>query len=152
MLKFLIYILLPLSLLGVFGVTTPAHAQEATPSVFLTTPDPLASRLPFDPDLGYSDIKSTLPFSRITNVGELLSALLGSLNFIVAALALFGLIFTGIMYITAGGDMDKADKARKNIVWIITGIAIYIGFILMLSIFRNTLIDFLGRLNLGVTQ
>ncbi len=44
-------------------------------------------------------------------------------TFIIIALAAFlGLLWAGIMYITAGGDTAKAEKARKSILWTLLGV------------------------------
>ena len=39
-------------------------------------------------------------------------------------LALIALIYSGIMYMTAGGDEAKAEKAKKNLMWAIIGVLI----------------------------
>lgn len=48
-------------------------------------------------------------------------------NFFLSIIALFGflgLIYGGILYISAGGDAAKAEKAQKNIIWSVTGLII----------------------------
>lgn len=92
----------------------------------------------FNPDLGYNKIVDCLPVSRFDNrsIGSLINSVLSTLNFIIGFLALFGLIVSGIMYITAGGDQAKAEKARHNIVWIIIGIFIYMLALYFLPIIR----------------
>lgn len=42
----------------------------------------------------------------------------------VSVFATFAVIYSGIMYITAGGDTAKSDMAKKNLTWAITGLAI----------------------------
>lgn len=39
-------------------------------------------------------------------------------------LALIALIYSGILYITAGGDQTKAEKAKKNLTWAIIGVLV----------------------------
>lgn len=67
-----------------------------------------------------------LPTPRFTTTGALI---LGIINFLLGfagAFAVFALAYSGIMYITAGGDTSKAENARKNITWAITGIVIVV--------------------------
>lgn len=82
---------------------------------------------PFNPDLGFKELRDGLPHSRFdTDIKKLVAVVLDVMSTILVFLALAGLIISGIMYITASGDEDKAKRARQNIVWIIIGILIYI--------------------------
>ena len=44
---------------------------------------------------------------------------------VVGVLAVGGIIFIGIRYLTSGGDVAKATKARKRLVELVIGIVIY---------------------------
>lgn len=76
-------------------------------------------------DLGYCEIKNALPKSNIESIGAFIATILSWVSWVVGVLAFLGLIVTGIMYITAGGNAEQAEKAQKNIVWIVTGIVIF---------------------------
>lgn len=121
---------------------TSSIEKEATVSSEVVTPDegdqrPSASPAGvFEPDLGYQTIKDCLPTSRLDNINsleELWGAFWTNSNLLVAILALFGIIFSGIMYITAGNNPDRTKTARSSIIGVITGIVIYILAIQLLS-------------------
>ena len=61
---------------------------------------------------------------RITNLGTLISALIGTLLIIAALLAFFFLIFGGIQWITSGGDKTGMEAARNKITHAIVGLVI----------------------------
>ncbi len=63
---------------------------------------------------GFGDIDSTL-----TGILELLFEIGG-------VLAVIAIVYSGIMYITAGGDSAKAGQARKNLTWAVTGLIVMI--------------------------
>jgi hypothetical protein len=46
---------------------------------------------------------------------------------IIAVGAFASLIYSGFVYITAGGDVSKTEKARKNILWAIIGIILAVS-------------------------
>lgn len=61
---------------------------------------------------------------RITDVGQLISALVGTLIIIAALLAFFYLILGGISWITSGGDKAGMEAARNKITHAIVGLII----------------------------
>lgn len=61
---------------------------------------------------------------RITDVGQLISAVVGTLLIIAALLAFFYLILGGIQWITAGGDKTGMEAARNKITHAIVGLII----------------------------
>lgn len=61
---------------------------------------------------------------KITDVGQLISAGVGTLLIIAALLAFFYLIFGGIQWITSGGDKAGMEAARNKITHAIVGLII----------------------------
>lgn len=61
---------------------------------------------------------------KIGDVGQLISALVGTLLIIAALLAFFYLILGGIQWITAGGDKTGMEAARNKITHAIVGLII----------------------------
>lgn len=84
----------------------------------------ISRALAADP-LKASDITG-LPVPRYTNVPELLGGVIEWILGFAGALAALAIIYSGIMYITAGGDAEKALKARKNFLWAVIGIVIIV--------------------------
>jgi len=61
---------------------------------------------------------------KISDVGQLISALVGTLLIIAALLAFFFLILGGIQWITSGGDKAGMEAARNKITHAIVGLII----------------------------
>lgn len=63
-------------------------------------------------------------FYNIENLGQLISAAVGSLLIIAALLAFIFLILGGIQWITSGGDKSGMEAARNKITHAIVGLII----------------------------
>ncbi len=61
---------------------------------------------------------------KINDIGQLISALVGTLLIIAALLAFFFLILGGIQWITSGGDKAGMEAARNKITHAIVGLII----------------------------
>jgi len=61
---------------------------------------------------------------KIGDVGQLISALVGTLLIVAALLAFFYLILGGIQWITSGGDKAGMEAARNKITHAIVGLII----------------------------
>lgn len=61
---------------------------------------------------------------KIGDIGQLISALVGTLLIIAALLAFFYLILGGIQWITSGGDKAGMEAARNKITHAIVGLII----------------------------
>ena len=61
---------------------------------------------------------------KITDLGQLISAAVGTLLIISALLAFVFLILGGIQWITSGGDKGKTEEARNRITAALVGLAI----------------------------
>lgn len=53
---------------------------------------------------------------------------------IIAVGAFASLIYSGFLYITAGGDATKAEKARKNITWAIVGVILAVSSYVLIQL------------------
>lgn len=60
----------------------------------------------------------------VSSIGGLIAMILKNLMFFGGILMVFAVLYTGIMFITAGGDMQKSAKARANLILAITGLII----------------------------
>ncbi len=72
---------------------------------------------------GSLDIKQP-PTIKITDIGKLISALVGTVLIIAALLAFLYLILGGIKWITSGGDKAGMEEARNKITHAIVGLII----------------------------
>lgn len=98
------------------GLTLPAQAQDST-----TTADPLTASelLPSEfgdaTGLGQGDLNET--------IGAIIRAALGFLGVVAVCIILFG----GFKWMTAGGNEERVDEARKLIIAGIIGLAIILS-------------------------
>ncbi|MFH0776520.1 MAG: hypothetical protein V1936_02815 [Patescibacteria group bacterium] len=84
-------------------------------------------------------IPSTETYNGITVNTTIRSAILKWTNFALGFLALIAtviLIYAGFLYVTAAGEKEQADKAKKTIMWVVIGIIV----ILVAYALVNTLI------------
>lgn len=70
---------------------------------------------------------SLTPARTTTTFGTLASSVIKIILWIAAVAAILYLLWSGVMYITAGGDDDKATSARKGIINAIIGIVVVVG-------------------------
>lgn len=130
--------ILLLSAVSVFVVTPiPANAQD----ICATNQTSIELKNTQGFDLGYCEIKNELPKSNITDIGKFLSSLITLTSWVIGILALFGIIITGYMFITAGGDAERAEKAKKNLGWIIIGLIIFMLSLWAPSMLREIIND-----------
>jgi hypothetical protein len=66
----------------------------------------------------------TLTTGNLTGTGGLIDTVLSWVLGLAAAIAVIYLIYGGILYITAGGDAEKATKGRTALINAIIGIVI----------------------------
>ena len=62
---------------------------------------------------------------RNTSIGGVLSTLMNGLLSLVGVLGIIGFVVSGILYLTAAGDEDQIDKAKKAMMYSIIGVIVY---------------------------
>ena len=81
----------------------------------------------------------------ITDVGKLISAVIGLLLFVAVLLAFFFLILGGIQWITSGGDKAGMEAARNKITHAIVGLVIVGAAWAVMILVQNFLgVSFIG--------
>lgn len=70
-------------------------------------------------------------------LSQILPAIIRWALTIIAIGGFLGLVYSGFMFITAGGDPSKAQLAQKNIVWSLTGIALALLSFVIVQIAAN---------------
>lgn len=64
-----------------------------------------------------------------------------SITIILAVLgiaAFMGLVYSGVMMVTSGGDAAKFTQARKNIVWILIGILVVtLSYFILVAVYNS---------------
>ena len=82
---------------------------------------------------------------KIGDIGQLISALVGTLLIIAALLAFFFLIMGGIQWITSGGDKAGMEAARNKITHAIVGLIIVGAAWAVMILVQNFLgVSFIG--------
>lgn len=81
----------------------------------------------------------------VNSFGGLIDFVLNNMLFFGGLLVIFAALYTGIMYITAGGDVQKATRARANFIYIIIGLVLILLAASIVSwvpkVLTNTLIE-----------
>jgi hypothetical protein len=100
-----------------------ANSQMAYGGITVIDTNQLANSATFNsmvPDIITGD---QLPGTSL-KLPEIFSRLINVFIWIITVAAFAGIIYSGFMYITAGGDSSKAELGRKNLTWSIIGIII----------------------------
>lgn len=79
-----------------------------------------------DPSLGGTYFRGLIPLSDNLDIVDIFNLVISWMLFIAGFLAVVYLVYAGILYITAGGDPAKAEKARTGIINAIIGIIIIV--------------------------
>lgn len=79
-----------------------------------------------DPAAANFDLKELNKVKGFSGLGynELFTRLIGWFLTIIALAAFFSIIYSGFLYITAGGGADQTTKAKRNITWALTSLII----------------------------
>lgn len=64
------------------------------------------------------------PSTKISSIRDLIVAIIDWLLILAGSLAVIAIIYSGIIYITAGADTTKAETAKKNLIWAIIGVVV----------------------------
>lgn len=89
------------------------------------------------------------PAFQITSLGQLISAVVGTILIIAALLAFLYLLMGGIKWITSGGDKAGMEEARNKITHAIVGLIIVGAAWAIMSLVQNFLgINVIGNPNL----
>jgi hypothetical protein len=80
------------------------------------------------------------PSTKISSLTGLVSAIIDWLLVLAGALAVIAIIYSGLMYITSGGDTAKAENAKKNLIWAIIGVVV----IALALVIVNTVVNVVG--------
>jgi amino acid transporter len=78
---------------------------------------------------GLGDLGTVVMPGRQGNINSLSDIILVVIDWalgIAGAFAVVAIIYSGFMYITAGDNTQQAEKAKKNLVWAITGVVLVI--------------------------
>lgn len=62
--------------------------------------------------------------TKINSASDIIISILNWLLGLGGFLAVVAILYSGFLYITAGSDQTKAENAKKNLIWAITGVVI----------------------------
>ncbi len=77
--------------------------------------------------------KVIYPDTKINSIQDAIVVILTWMLWLAGVLALIAIIYSGAMYITAGGDAAKAETGRKNLTWAIIGLVIVLLSTVMIN-------------------
>ncbi len=100
------------------------------------SPTPTASN-GTTPDLPVPNVSDiNFPNTNFTDLVGLITSIINWLLGFGGILAVIAIVYSGIMYMTAGSDQTKAENAKKNLTWTIIGVVV-----ILLALFIINLID-----------
>ena len=79
------------------------------------------------------------PLQNIKSVGALVQVVAQIFSYIVVIVGVIALIWTGLQYILAQGKAEKIKELKKQLMWVVIGIAVVIGARIIISVVINTL-------------
>lgn len=82
---------------------------------------------------------NTVPTGGVGTLNKVLGVGLGVLMVIGILVAGFYLIWGGYNWITSGGDKQKVDNARKQVIWSILGLIILVLSLIIINFFGQLL-------------
>lgn len=79
--------------------------------------------------------------SRIDNIPAFIFMILGIVFKIGAIISVLALMYVGFMFVSARGEPEKLEVARRAFLYTVIGIAVLLGGVLIASVVQNTVID-----------
>ena len=89
--------------------------------------------------IGAGDLVEINPFDKSIDLKEMVARGINAALWFAGALAVIYLIYGGMLYITAGGDAEKATKGRTALINAIIGIIIILLALIIVAYVRDTL-------------
>ena len=115
-------------ILSAFFVSTTAFAQTQNPTTGGITQPPTGGGITQPPSSGGSSGSRTIQNPlRVNSIAEFISALLRAVIAIGIPIAILFIVLAGFKFIAAQGSPDKLSEARTNFLYVVIGIAIFIG-------------------------
>lgn len=111
-----------------FSVAT-VSAQTQPPTGGGITQPPTGGGITQPPSTGGSSGSRTIqnPLNGINSIAQFISALLRAVIAIGIPIAILFIVLAGFKFIAAQGSPDKLSEARTNFLYVVIGIAIFIG-------------------------
>lgn len=81
---------------------------------------------------------------QVDSITAFLGELIGAITYLSIPVIVFFIIYSGFLFVTAGGDTGKIETAKKTALYTVIGAAIILGADLLSDILTNT------ATNLGV--
>ncbi len=75
---------------------------------------------------------------KVTTITEFLVAIIDILLIFALPVIIFFIIYSGYLFVTAGGDSGQIEKARGSLTWAIIGGVIILGAKLIITVVQNT--------------
>ncbi len=76
---------------------------------------------------------------KVDSVSDLISSFVEIFSYLVILFAVLALIWVGLQFILARGDVGKMKELKEWLLWIVVGVAVVIGARLIVEVVINTL-------------
>lgn len=103
-------------------------------AVFLSYPTVILGQDPSGPT---GSTVSFINYLKVDNIEDLLEAILAIVLVLATPIIIFFIIYSGFLYVTAGGDMEKLKKAKQALLYSILGGVLVLGAFAIGEIIKN---------------
>lgn len=76
------------------------------------------------------------------SINDLIMALVNVFQIIATPIIVFFIIYSGFLYVTARGNTEQLDKAKRTLIYAIIGGVVIVGSIAVGTIVKNTACEF----------
>lgn len=76
--------------------------------------------------------------TNITSVGGFVQELLLAATYILFPIGVLFVVYAGFMFVVAQGKKDALTTAKKNIVWVLVGVALILGAWMLAEVLQDT--------------
>ena len=80
---------------------------------------------------------------QFNSIGEFFQAVIDVITIIAVPIIVFFIIWAGFLYVTAGGDPGKIQKATTTFTWVVVGGLLILGANVLVSVIGGTVDSFL---------
>jgi hypothetical protein len=92
----------------------------------------------FVPQIALAQISNPITF---TNLNDFLEALIDLLILIATPIIVVFVIYSGFLFVTAGGNTEKLNRAKKTLLWTLIGALILLGAEAVRILVEGTITD-----------
>lgn len=96
------------------------------------------------PHAAYAEVAASPLRPEIDSLPGLLNAILDAVILLVFPIVVLMIVYTGFLFVTAGGDEGQVSKARTALLWTVVGALVVLGSKALSLAIENTVLEIQG--------